>query len=252
MPRESALFKPQTTALVTLAAVPPAIKIAAVLGYAVCASLLQGHGAALAASSLPWLLALAGRLPLGLLARRLVPVNIFFVFFWLFLPINMASGSLAFSRSGVELAALITLKGNAVAAMLLVLLGSSTVSESCRGLLRLHVPEKLVTLLLITYSNLAHMHREYATILAAAKLRGFVAGKTLSSYKTTAWLAAMLLVRSWQRAQRVNKAMLLRGFSGQYPLLELPPAVPYNAHGMLFFAVLGFLSAALLLVDVLL
>lgn len=250
MSNESAILKQTATAYLPLASFTPASKLAAGFSFAVCVSLLTNHTLAFIACIIPLFLVIAGRLPILILVKKLLPVNFFFIFLWLFLPLDLSSGALTFSRAGVALAALITLKGNAIAAMLLALLGTSTVSETCRGLLNLHLPEKLVTLLLLTYSNIAHMKQEYAKISAAAKLRGFVSVRTFASYKTTAYLAGMLLVRSWQRAQRINQAMRLRGFSGQYPLLDLPPATPYNKYGGVFCRCICLLSISLVLTNI--
>ena len=239
------------TVCLPLATLPPAAKLAAAFSFAVAVSLLSSHAVALAACAVPLLLAIAGRLLLVQLAKKLIPVNFFFIFLWIFLPLRLSPDTyFSYTQSGVELAALITLKGNAIAATLLILLGTSTVSETCRGLLKLRLPEKLVTLLLLTYTNLAYMKGEYAKISTAAKLRGFTPTRTWHSYKTTAYLVAMLLIRSWQKAQRVGKAMRLRGFSGQYPLLDLPPATPYNSHGTLFCSSLCIISVLLIFTDI--
>lgn len=227
----------------------PAAKLAATFIFTICVSLLTKHSLALAACSIALFFAILGRLSLPKLLRKLLPINFFFLFLWLFLPLNISSGSLSFSLSGIKLAALITLKGNAVAIFLLAVVGTSTVSESCRGLLTLCLPEKLVTLVLLTYANLAQMQREYDNILDAAKLRCFVPKKSFATYRTTAYLVAMLLIRSWQRSQRVNKAMRLRGFSGRYPLLALPPSIPYSRYSGLLSGGVGALSMALLYCD---
>ena len=250
MTSDFATLAPEAPALLPLPAFHPAAKIAAAFAFAVCTSLLARHGTAFAACCIPFFLAAMGRLPGKALLRRLIPINFFFIFLWIFLPIRLSASGLALSATGFELAALITLKGNAVAAMLLALLGTSTIGESCRGLLSLRLPEKLVTLLLLTYSNLANMQKEYAKTLAAAKLRGFGQARLQAGYKTAAYLAAMLLVRSWQRSHRVGQAMRLRGFSGKYPLLELPPAVPYNKYGAFFFISVFFASLLLLVIDI--
>lgn len=246
---EARLLNPGSGALVPLAAFKPAVKLAATFCFAFCVSLLSKHSTAALACCMALLVAIAGRLPYSNLLRKLVPINIFFIFLWIFLPISFSSGTFSLSRSGLELAALITLKSNAIALMLLALLGTSSVSESCRGLLALRAPEKLVTLLLLTYTNLFRMKDEYERLSTAAKLRGFTPGKTLAGYKAIAYLAAMLLVRSWQRSLRVHAAMRLRGFSGRYPLLELPPAVPYSPYGVFFLLALCLGAFTLLFAD---
>jgi cobalt/nickel transport system permease protein len=48
------------------------------------------------------------------------------------------------------------------------------------------------------------------------KMRGFVPRSDIHTYRCYAYLVGMLLVRSYDRAERINQAMLLRGFSGRY------------------------------------
>lgn len=207
----------------------PAPKLLAAFAFAVLVSALRTPAAAAAASLPPLCIALAGRLPMRDLFRRLVPVNLFFLFLWLFLPLSLDRnaidiifqiGPLAFRRAGAVLALVITLKGNAIALAVLVLAGTSGINASGHVLLRLRLPAKLVTLILLTYSNIQLMRREAARLHEAAKLRGFTPATSLKAYRTYAYLAAMLLIRSWERAERVALAMRLRGFCGKFPLLE--------------------------------
>ena len=46
------------------------------------------------------------------------------------------------------------------------------------------------------------------------KIRGFAPKTDLHTYKSYAYMVGMLLVRSFDRGQRVHNAMLCRGFKG--------------------------------------
>lgn len=243
----AALAGHSANAPLPLGLMPAWQKLAAAAVFAVCVSLLRGHVLALSACLVPVLLAVAGRVPLRPLLKRLLPVNFFFIFLWLALPLELSSGGVALSRSGLELAALITLKGNSIAAVLIILAGTSSVTESCRGLLTLRVPEKFVALLLLTFTNLANMRDEYARLSAAARLRGFAPSSSPAGYRTIAYLAAMLLLRSWQRAQRVGSGMRLRGFSGRFPLLQPGGEASCAGRGKLLLAGMCVVSAMLVL-----
>ena len=48
------------------------------------------------------------------------------------------------------------------------------------------------------------------------KIRSFKPGTNLHTYRSYAYLAAMLLVRSYDRADRVYQAMICRGFHGTF------------------------------------
>ncbi len=175
--------------------------------------------------------------------RTLIAVNIFLVFLWITLPFFLTEhlrpedrlivfGRLSLGLPGLLLAGGITMKANAMAGMFLALVGSSSVAANAQAMLCLRVPAKLVTLLLVTYAHLGRMQREYWQLLQAARLRGFCPRSNLASYRIYAYLASMLLVRSWQRAERVNMAMRLRGFCGKFPLLEEAEA-PWNTQSTL-------------------
>lgn len=236
----------------SLRAMRPDRKLAAALVFSVGVSALQRPAPALAACCLAVLLLVCSGIPRALAARRLLSVNAFFLLLWLLLPLSFMPrgtehpffvfGFLAVYPSGLDLALLITLKGNAMAVAFLALAGSSTVVENGHALGRLRAPDKLVALLLITHANLALMGREYTRLFRAARLRGFRPRTSLASYATHARLVALLLVRSWQHAQRVESAMRLRGFSGRFPLIPSRCTCPAhvqarnrNAAAALFF-----------------
>jgi cobalt/nickel transport system permease protein len=226
--------------LPSLAALDPAFKLPAALAFAVLGSVLRTLPAGLCACLFALGLALAGGLPPADLLRKLAPVNGFFLFLWIFLPLSLnapapnvlpdvlfQAGPLLVCASGLWLALLITLKGNAIALAVLALAGSSSPNACARALLRLRVPAKLVTLMLLTHGNIRLMRREARNLYRAARLRGFAPAASLWSWRIAAYLAAMLLLRSWERAQRTGTAMRLRGFAGSFPLLddaESPPA----------------------------
>lgn len=208
-------------------------KILAAIFFAAGISQLQTPVMAACAclAALLWVFAW-GKVCRKLLFRRLLSVNIFFFFLWMTLPLGlsgrtdafMSLGPLCLHTTGLALASCITLKGNAIALCLLLLLDGSSVTENARALLDLRLPRKFVTLLLLTHASLYRMRREYTNIFHAAKLRGFVPSCSLRSLRIWGCLLTMLLVRSWQRSQAVDEAMRLRGFTGRFPLVPAADA----------------------------
>ena len=234
-----------------LRAVPARQKLCAAMMFSLAVCLLSRPLPALGACAFAWLLLACSGLPPAFAVRRLIQVNIFFLFLWLLLPLSFNSGSahegalhvgpLRLSLSGATLALLITLKGNAIVAALLALTGSSRVAENGHALLSLGVPEKLVALLLLTHANLERMADEYQRVFQAAKLRGFVPATSLTAYGTYARLIGLLLVRAWQRSQRVEMAMRLRGFRGRFPLIA--PHTPAKRESGSLLLLLGCAAA---------
>jgi cobalt/nickel transport system permease protein len=78
------------------------------------------------------------------------------------------------------------------------------------------IPDKIVSLLLITYRYIFVMKQEFERLSRAAKARGFRPKTNIHTYRTYAYLVGMLLVRAVERAERVHKAMICRGFRGKF------------------------------------
>jgi cobalt/nickel transport system permease protein len=232
-----------------LTALPPTKKLAAAAVFSLGTSLLIHPLPALAACLVPLALARAGRLPWPVLAARLLPVNLFFLLFWATLLPDFSAGFPSLSPEGLRLATLITVKGNAVAALLLVLVGTTGLNASCRALLQFRIPEKLVALLLLTSGQIAAMADAYAGLSTAARLRGFTPRASPASWRTFAYLLAMLLLRSWQRSRRVATAMRLRGFSGRFPLFAPCPAAEGLLAGRCLLAAICVITVLLTLAD---
>lgn len=205
----------------------PRVKIIAAASLTVLVALTSSFVVAAGAGLLALCLLLIARLPLLPVFRHLLAVNFFTLFLWLTLPLtyggvtNNAYG-LALSIPGINLAALITLKSNAIALALTALLSTSTIASLGHGLEGIGIPQRLCFMLLTTYRYLFVIHQEFQRLHRAATMRGFVARTNLHTYKTLSHLFGMTLVKSWNRAQRVHQAMLLRGFTGQLVLLHQP------------------------------
>lgn len=169
---------------------------------------------------------LAG-LPTKELLRRLVPINIFIIFLWFFLPFTFEGkplfsvGPLVGTHEGVLYATQITIKSNAIVVVLIALVSSTPILTLGHAMHELRVPKKIVHLFFFTFRYVHVIYREYFRLVNAMKIRGFRPGTNIHTYKTLAYLVGMLLVRSCDRAQRVHRAMLCRGFRGNlYSLSE--------------------------------
>jgi cobalt/nickel transport system permease protein len=123
---------------------------------------------------------------------------------------------LALTSEGLGTALLITLKCNAIVLALTGLAATSRVPDLGRALSGLGVPDKISFLILFSYRYLDVIAAEYARLSRAARARCFEAGPNRHTYRTVANLLGMVLVRSYDRSQRVYQAMLLRGFDGRF------------------------------------
>jgi cobalt/nickel transport system permease protein len=165
-----------------------------------------------------------------LVLKRIASVNIFTLFLLITLPLTYGGDEMVhsklqflhFSLDGLRMACLIALKTNGILFCFLALLATSTTVSLGHGLGKLGMPRKLIFLLLFSYRQLFVIHQEYQRLQRAAKLRGFSPANSLHTYRTYSYLFGMTLVKSWNRAERVHQAMVLRGFSGRLIPLNQP------------------------------
>ena len=210
-------------------------------------ALSQNWFTALLGLFLACILVVIARIPCRRIFRRLALVNSFNLLLCFILPLTYSNDKtlslfgIYLSSTGLFLAFLITIKSNAVVLLFISLPATSTVAQLGHSLQQLHLSPKLCLLLLFSYRYIALIHQELFRLQRAATLRCFQPKTNLHTYKTYGYMLGMMLVRSWNRAARVQEAMALRGFSGQFHSL-------YGTKGAQKTDI--FLAATLLLVAI--
>ena len=205
----------------------PRVKLVVAVAFSVVVAVSHHFVILTWASVLALCIVVLTRVPAKELFRRLVPVNLFVVFLWIFLPFTVdgqglfSIGPLVGSYEGVLYAAEISIKSNIIVAVLIALVASTSIFTLGQALHELKAPKKIVHLFFFTYRYIHVIHREYVRLLNAMKIRGFRPKTNIHTYKTFAFLVGMLLVRSSERAERVYRAMLCRGFRGKLYSLHL-------------------------------
>jgi cobalt/nickel transport system permease protein len=181
------------------------------LGMALAAALLAGAFSGLSGATL---------------VKRLLPINALMLLLAILLPLSLPGktltvlGPFSFSQDGFILVVKIALKGNAIVLAILVLVGTMDVNTLGHALSHLRVPERLSHLLLFTVRYLDVLHREYLRLRWAMKVRGFRPGMNRHTYRSFGNLLGMLLVRGYDRSERILSAMKCRGFQGRFYLLD--------------------------------
>jgi len=201
-------------------------KLAACLALSVVAAVAQRPEAPWVVLAVGLVLTASSRPPLRLFFARLAGVNVFVCFLWLVLPVTAPGDpwrsvwGLVITHQGVELAGLITLKTNAIFLCVLSLVATTPAPALAQAMAALRVPDKFAFLFLFAYRYLHVIAEEYGRLATAAKLRGFVPATNWHTYRSKAAMVAMVLVKSFDRSQRVYQAMVLRGFTGTFPSLD--------------------------------
>ncbi len=201
----------------------------------------------------------AARLPLAWIVQRLGGLALFLLLFVVVLPLTMPGdpmdlGLFRLSLPGLHLAGLICLKALSISALVLLLFATAPVGVTLRAAHRLWVPDLLVQLLLLTYLHAYLLADELGKVRTALRLRRFRNRMNRHAYRTLGNVAGTLLVRSYERAERVGQAMKARGFSGRFRTLhrfhsnraDIVGAVLVSAVGVV--PLLGELAAAIVTV----
>ncbi len=197
------------------------IKIIGSLSLTMVIAVAGSFITAMAGLVVGFILVILAGLKLRQVLWRLLIVNSFIALLWLTLPLTypgdpLLVGPIRLSQQGLVLASLITIKSNAIILIFISLLATSSISALGLSMKQLYLPDKLCLLLLFSYRYIFVIYHEYQRLTRATKLRNFKPATNLHTYRTYSHLFAMTLVRSWNRAERVQKAMLLRGFQGTF------------------------------------
>lgn len=102
---------------------------------------------------------------------------------------------------------------------LLILIRSIGFMGMVRGMRRLGVPRIIVTQLMMIFRYMRVLIEEGITMKAAREARSF--GRKALPVRAWGVLMGQLFLRSIDRAERVHKAMLARGFTGDIPLYDV-------------------------------
>jgi cobalt/nickel transport system permease protein len=204
----------------------PRIRIVVAILFAVLVAVSSSLLALFAALAMSLFLLMLARLSARKVFYRLLLVNGLILFLWLLIPFTFKGealftiGPLIGTREGVLYASRITLKCNAILLAMITLLATIPIFTLGHAMSQLHFPDKIIHLFLFTYRYIHVISQEYQRLVNAMKIRGFIPRTNLHTYKSYAYLVGMLLVKSYDRAERVYKAMLCRGFSGKYYTLS--------------------------------
>ncbi|NOY65084.1 MAG: cobalt ECF transporter T component CbiQ [Nitrospirae bacterium] len=206
--------------------IDPRVKFITLMPFILLVAVLKGIELPLIGLIVSLVLVIIARLPLKKLINRLLVVNTFVLLLWLFIPFSypgreiFSIGPLGLSQEGLLYVLSITIKTNAIVLATIAVLGTSEIFSLAHALLHLKMPEKLVYLFFFFYRYISVLHEEYTRLKRAMAIRCFHPETNMHTYRSFAYLVGMLLVRSYERSQRIYQAMLCRGFQGRFPLVR--------------------------------
>ena len=165
----------------------------------------------------PAVLIARSNLPLLFISRKLVLITAFVLPVSMFNPlfdreILIHLGSFGISGGWISFASILVRSMLTVGAAF-ILVGTTGFTAICRALRRLGMPQVFSIQLLFLYRYMFVLAEESDRASLARELRSCgTKGQGIASFSS---LMGHLLLRTWQRAERIHSAMQARGFSGE-------------------------------------
>lgn len=233
-------------------------KIVAILIFSFIIASLKHLTPALVAICISSLVLLIARASFAKALLRLLAIAGFISMFFMVMPFSVPVHSkdtvlvfgkmdwLVFNLRGLLLAATIAAKAVAITLLMEPLLSTASLPVTLHGLSLLGVPEMAGQMVLLSYRYLHVFRHEARRMSSGMQVRGFRKHTDMQTLRAVANFLGMLLVRSFERTERVFDAMLARGYNGRFP----EPAEPRIKTGdIVKAAVLLAVGAALIIYD---
>ena len=180
-------------------------------------------------------------LPVGLMLRKILIVVPFALMIGLFNPlidrqVLMQIGTLDIWGGWVSCASIL-LRALLTASVALILVAITGFQAICQALEKLGMPRTLVVQLSFLYRYIFVLTDEGVRTARARQLRSF--GKRGCGVGQFGTLIGHLLLRTWERAERIHMAMRVRGFSGE--IRSCPSGARFGRNELLFMTGWGAL-----------
>lgn len=117
-------------------------------------------------------------------------------------------------RAGVISLITLILKGFLCLSASYIFAETTKADEMCATLRRIHIPKTIVTVFLLTWRYIFVMKEEVSIMLDAYHLRA--PGQKGIHYSVWGSFLGQLFLRSFDRADELYQAMILRGYNGNY------------------------------------
>jgi len=184
-------------------------------------SSLRTVNGVIAAFVLALLVILISGVPIRIILGKIRFPLLFLVPLFLFLPLT-SGGEVCLQYSfitlysnGLLLSCIIFFKTLSIISIFFVLMMISSFNETVAAMRSLKVPAKLINMLIFTYRYIFVYLEDLRKMRSALVLRGFRNRNNFHSLKSNANIIGSLVVRSYEQADRINNAMVLRGWSGE-------------------------------------
>jgi cobalt/nickel transport system permease protein len=165
----------------------------------------------------PVIIIALAELPLGPIMKRVLILQPLVIGIGILNPVfdqqSIVIGGITLARGWITFLSIL-LKSILTITISLLLIATTGMDRLAAAMRSLKVPKILVLQILLTYRYISLLIEELARMVRAYSLRA--PGQKGIEFKAWGSFAGQLLLRTYDRAQRVYESMVLRGFNGDY------------------------------------
>ncbi|UUX91955.1 cobalt ECF transporter T component CbiQ [Methanoplanus endosymbiosus] len=167
------------------------------------------------------LILIISRLPLRFILGRVKIICVFLVPILLLMPLTVPGtpiftvGFMILSKEGLDFAVLVSVRSVAAIILVITMLGTQRFDTTLKALSMLYVPGIIIQMLLFTYRYIYVMIDEFMNIWCSMQAKGYRFRFNSHGLSMIGNLIGMLLIKSYERAERVYQAMIGKGYTGK-------------------------------------
>ncbi len=199
----------------------PRIKIFSLGLLAMVTAILQSIPLAFVALLVALVVLSVSRIPGGFVYAAMKWLIVLLLPFFLILPLTYPGEvtseilGIPFAIEGVRLSVMVVVKAVAIMVVAFVIFGSARFDISMIALRHLKCPSIIVQMLLFSYRYIFLFFSEMKRLDVAMKARGFIKRPNMYTMKVMGGFVGTLLIRSFERTERIYSAMLSKGYQGE-------------------------------------
>ena len=201
--------------------IEPRLKIIS-FGFLIVSNVFaQTINAALIFLAISLLLLFIAHLPVKFILKRVKVICAFVVPIIILTPLTVpgapiiSAGSFYISEEGLFFAILIAIRMIAAVIFVVTMLGTQRFDTFLKALSMLYVPGIIIQMLLFTYRYIYVMIDEFLKIWSSMRAKGYKFNFSRTAFFILGNLIGMLLIKSYERAERVYQAMISKGYIGK-------------------------------------
>lgn len=191
---------------------------------------------------------LLSKIPIIFILKRLKWVVLFIFAVLIVLPFSVGSSSifhfffLTIYNEGLRLAVTIAIKALTVILLLFPMVATMKFVTFIKALEKLRLPNKLVQIITFTYRYIFVLLNELKRTILSIETRCYRKSTWIYKFRALSNAVGMLLVRSYERGQRIHNSMIARGYTGKIKTLD-----KFQMQSLDWVKAVGIISIAILI-----